>query len=143
MRYSRALQVFSMLTIFIVLALVISVSNLFLGGVLDQHNAFGDFSGNVTNLIEKAVVLNSLGTFDDALSYLDKVLSIDPNNVLALINKGISLDGLGRFDEEIMYYDKVLSIDPDNKNAINNKAVVLISLGKFDQAIESTTKPCQ
>ena len=112
-----------MLAVFVVLVLVLaqalSVSNLFLG-VLDQR-AFGEISGNVTSLTEKAVVLNSIGRFDEALAYLDKALLIDPNNVLALINKGISLDGLGRFDEEITYYDKALSIDPNNKNAINNK----------------------
>jgi tetratricopeptide (TPR) repeat protein len=93
------LQRFSMLAkIFVVLVLVqtLSVSNSFLG-VLDQHNAFGEISGNVTSLTEKAVALNSLGRFDEAIAYLDKALSIDPNNVLALINKGVSLDGLGRF----------------------------------------------
>lgn len=62
-----------------------------------------------------------MGRFNDALSYLDKALSIDPNNMLALINKGISLDGVGRFDEEMTYYDKALSIDPNNKNALINK----------------------
>jgi hypothetical protein len=41
-----------MLAIFIILALALSVSNLFLG-VFGQHNAFGDISGNVTNLTEK------------------------------------------------------------------------------------------
>lgn len=80
-----------MLAIFVVLVLVLvqtlSVSNSFLG-VLDQHNAFGEISGNVTSLTEKAVALNSLGRFDEAIAYLDKALSIDPNNVLALINKG-------------------------------------------------------
>ena len=115
MKYCKTL----ILAIFIMLAQVLSITNLSLG-VLDQH-AFGEIPGNVTKLTENAVILNSMGRFDDALSYLDKVLSIDPNNVLALINKGISLDGLGRFDEEMTYYDKALSIDPNNKNAINNK----------------------
>ena len=108
-----------MLAIFITLAQTLSVSILYLGAI-DQH-AFGQISGNVTKLTENAVLLNSMGRFNDALSYLDRALSIDPTNVLALINKGISLDGLGRFDEELTYYDKALSIDPNNKNAINNK----------------------
>ena len=91
MKYCKTL----ILAIFIMLAQVLSITNLSLG-VLDQH-AFGEIPGNVTKLTENAVILNSMGRFDNALSYLDKVLSIDPNNVLALINKGISLDGLGRF----------------------------------------------
>ena len=130
MQYSKALP---LLGIFLVLAQVFWASNLFLG--VFYQRAFGEVSGNVTNLT-KAIVLNSIGRFDDALPYLDKALLIDPNNVLALINKGISLDGLGRFDEEMTYYDKALSIDPNNKNAINNEAAVLINLGKIDQAIQ-------
>ena len=103
MKYCKNLRSSPMLAIFIMLMLaqVLSITNLYLG-VKDQH-AFGEISGNVTKLTENAVVLNSMGRFNDALSYLDKALSIDPNNVLALINKGISLDGLGRFDEEMMY----------------------------------------
>jgi hypothetical protein len=46
--YNKALQVFSMSAIFIILAQALAVSNLFLG-VLDQQ-AFGDISGNVANL---------------------------------------------------------------------------------------------
>ena len=121
MKYCKTLRSSLILAIFIMLAQVLSITNLSLVG-LDQH-AFGEISGNVTKLTENAVVLNSMGRFNDALSYLDQALSIDPNYVVALINKGISLDGLGRFDEEMMYYDKALSIDPNNKNAINNKGV--------------------
>jgi hypothetical protein len=36
-----------------------------------QHNAFGEISGNVTSLTEKAVALNSLGRFDEAIANLD------------------------------------------------------------------------
>jgi Flp pilus assembly protein TadD len=78
--------------IFLVIVQTLSASNLF-PKVSNQNNAFAETSANVTSLTEKAVILNSLGRFDEAQSYLDKALSMDPNNVLALINKGISLDG--------------------------------------------------
>ena len=89
LKYCKNLQSSPMLVIFITLAQLLSITNLSLG-VLDQH-AFGEIPGNVTKLTENGVVLNSMGKFNDALSYLDKALSIDPY-VLALINKGISLD---------------------------------------------------
>jgi hypothetical protein len=69
---------FSMLAVFVVLVLVLvqtlSVSNSFLGVLDHQHNAFGEISGNVTSLTEKAVALNSLGRFDEALAYLGQSL---------------------------------------------------------------------
>ena len=108
-KYSAMLTISIVFVTLLVLTQTLLVSNSFVR-IFDQteHNAFGQTSGNVTSLTEKAVVLNSLGRFDEALSYLDKALSIDPNNVLALINKGISLDGLGRFEDEMKYYDKAL-----------------------------------
>lgn len=77
MKYCNNLRSSLILAIFIMFAQVLSVTNLSIG-VLDQH-AFGEISGNVTKLTENAVVLNSMGRFNDALSYLDKALSIDPN----------------------------------------------------------------
>jgi tetratricopeptide (TPR) repeat protein len=101
---------FVFILILILIVPTLSISNSCLRA-LDQYNAFGEVSGNnVTSLTENAIALNSLGRFDESLTYLDKALSIDPNNVVALINKGISLDGLGRFEDEMKYYDKAVVI---------------------------------
>ena len=80
MKYCKNLRSSLILAIFIMLAQVLLITNLSIG-ILDHH-AFGEISGNVTKLTENAIVLNSMGRFNDALSYLDKALSIDPNYVL-------------------------------------------------------------
>jgi len=120
--------------VFLSIVQILSVSNSFLE-VFDQHNAFGQVLTNATTLIEKAVILNSLGRFDEAIVYLDKAMSIDPNNVRALINKGRSLSQLHRFEEAISNYDRALRIDPQNTDAYINKGLPLYNLGKNAEAI--------
>ena len=66
-------QTFPMSLMFFALTLAFILSNMSFGEH-DQHS-FANALGNVTNLIEQAVVLNSLGSFDDALPILDKALS--------------------------------------------------------------------
>jgi tetratricopeptide (TPR) repeat protein len=73
--------------------------------------------------------------FEEALSYYDQVLKIDPNNKAALDNKGVALGNLQQFDKALAYFDQVLKIDPSNIDALNNKGAALIKLGKFDDAI--------
>ena len=41
-------------------------------------------------------LLDELGQHEEAISYYDKALGIDPNNIYALYNKGLALDNLGR-----------------------------------------------
>src|SRR5918911_470974 len=130
-KYSAMLTISIVFVTLLVLTQTLLVSNSFVR-IFDQteHNAFGQTSGNVTSLTEKAVVLNSLGRFDEALSYLDKALSIDPNNVRAYINKGRALSQLHKFEEAILNYDRALSIDPQNTDAYINKGLSLYNLGK-------------
>ena len=82
-------------------AQILSITNFSLG-VVDQH-AFGEVLGNVTKLTENAVILNSMGRFNDALSYLDKALSIDPNNKNAINNKADCMISQGKTDQAIQY----------------------------------------
>jgi tetratricopeptide (TPR) repeat protein len=85
----------------------------------------------------KGTALYNQGTYDEAITYFDKVLAIDPNNILALYNKALALKKLGTYDEAITYFDKVVAIDPNNINASIGKGNTLYSLGRYDEAIES------
>ena len=42
------------------------------------------------------MLLNDLGKYQEAITYYDKVLAIDPNFVYALNGKGVALDDLGK-----------------------------------------------
>jgi tetratricopeptide (TPR) repeat protein len=71
-------------------------------------------SDEVTFLNNKGISLNSIGKFNESITYFDKVLAIDPSNTIALTQKANAFGGLGKYPEAITYYDKVLAIDPKN-----------------------------
>jgi tetratricopeptide (TPR) repeat protein len=64
-------------------------------------------------LLNKETTLSNLGRREEAISYYDKVLAIEPGNMDALNNKGNALDNLGRYEEAIKYYDKAIEINPN------------------------------
>lgn len=78
-------------------------------------------SDEVTFLNNKGISLNSIGKFNESITYFDKVLAIDPSNTIALTQKANAFGGLGKYPEAITYYDKVLAIDPKNVDALKGK----------------------
>lgn len=52
--------------------------------------------GELNTLFNKDLALSHLGRYEEAITYYDKALAIDPNYVDVLNNKGVSLDKLGR-----------------------------------------------
>ena len=102
--------------------------------------AFADSENDKTLLHDKGVELLQLGKSEEAISYFDKVLEIDPNDLKALNNKGAALGNLGKSEEAISYFDKVLEIDPNHIDALNNKGSVLTLQGKYYEATMYFTK---
>ena len=86
-------------------------------------------SPELEKLLDKGDCLYDQSEYQEAISYYDKVLGMDPNDVYALQSKGLALKNLGRYEEAISYYDKVLKIDPNDTGALNNKGVALDDLG--------------
>jgi tetratricopeptide (TPR) repeat protein len=84
-------------------------------------------SGPTTD-VEKGFDLGSSGRFEEAIEYLDKVPSTDPNYIFALSGKGLAFYRLGRYQEAISYYDRALAIDPDNALVVDNKRLALDKL---------------
>ena len=73
-----------------------------------------------------------LKKYDEALTWYDKVLEIDPKHVYALHNKGLALANLEKFEEAIVCYDRVLEIDPNHKNSIKSKQLA-VDAAKLDK----------
>ena len=71
------------------------------------HTTSNTTSDEVTFLNNKGMSLNSLGKFNESITYFDKVLAMDPNNTIALTQKANAFGGLGKYHEAITYYDKV------------------------------------
>ena len=109
-----------------VLILVITTSYI---GLAEGKNS------NLQEHMDKGDSLFDQGRYEEAITYYDEALFIDPNDVSALNNKGFALDNLGRHEEAISYYDKVLEINSTDVDALNNKGVALDNLGRYEEAI--------
>lgn len=90
---------------------------------------------DVNMLFEKGKESYMAGNPEEAISYFDKVLEIEPNHVDALNNIGAILITLGKHNEAISYFDRVLEIEPNHVGSLSNKGSALGSLGEYDDAI--------
>jgi len=86
---------------------------------------FADSNDEVDLLFGKGVDSFNLAEYEQAISYFDQVLEIDPNNIEALISKGLSLSQLNKESRAIKIFDKALEIDPNNIEALIGKGISL------------------
>jgi len=113
------------------LALIVSIS---LPGALvfadsEETEEFDDL------LLKKGLIYMMSDNFEEAISYFDNVLEVDPDHVGALNSKGSALDKLRKYEESILYFDRVLEIDPNNEFALNSMGTSFGKLGKIEEAI--------
>ena len=72
---------------------------------------------NISELIKKGSQFILDGDFEQALSYLDQAIIMEPNNPGLLNKKGITLRALGRYDEALECFNKSLQLDPRDLDA--------------------------
>ena len=104
---------------------------------------------NTAALKNKGAALVNLGEYDEANSYFDRVLELDPENQMAIDAKKIILNRAfqsllqkgedavlnSQFEEAIIYFDKILESDPQNVRALQDKGVALGNLKRHSEAI--------
>jgi uncharacterized protein (TIGR02145 family) len=81
---------------------------------------------------------NSYDTSDNdnqAITCLQKSISIDPNDANEYYNMGNSYNKSGNYEKAITYYEKTISINPNHANAYNNMGVSYEKLGNDNHAI--------
>lgn len=87
----------------------------------------------------KAVCLNDLGRFHEALESLETMERIGPperGDPFPLIGRGYALMGLGRYQESVTFFDEALRVDPGMKDAQIYKGMALYLAGNYDEAME-------
>ncbi len=87
----------------------------------------------------KAMCLNDLGRFQEALELLDQLGAVgspDIDRVFLLIGKGYALMGLGKYDVSIKLFDDALRIKPAAKDAQIYKGMALYIAGRYEEALE-------
>lgn len=75
-------------------------------------------------------------SFDDALGYYRRALSVDSKNIEALFSIVRVMETLGRWQEALAYIEEILDIDPDNLSALYKKRFILEKDGKWDELID-------
>ena len=73
-------------------------------------------SSSISILNKKGLDLLSSASYNEAISYFDKILAINSSDATALNNKGFALMQLGNYTAAITYFDKALAIDPNDLN---------------------------
>ncbi|HSB50594.1 MAG TPA: tetratricopeptide repeat protein [Nitrosopumilaceae archaeon] len=64
-------------------------------------------------LVNKGVVLYELGRYEEAITYYDQALTINPGKLGAIVNKANALQELGKYDEALKWFEKAYAITKD------------------------------
>lgn len=84
--------------------------------------------------------LLQLGKYDEALSWYEKVLQVQPSSTVALSNIGGILQIQGKLDDASKNYQKAIAINPEFADAHYNLGIVLEKQGNLDAAVVSYQK---
>lgn len=83
-----------------------------------------------------AFIASMQGDDEEALSYLDKIIDLQPYEIPTWVEKGNILATLNRFDEALEAFEYALAINPKHHYSSLTKAQLLIEKGELDQAID-------
>lgn len=89
----------------------------------------------VEELNRRGVELRKAGRAEEAITFFDRVLEIDPANLAAYHNRGVALRTLGRYGEALANFERVLQSDPENRVALFNKAYALCRMGRLEEGV--------
>ena len=92
---------------------------------------------NKRQLYENAQLLYKMERYQDALSLLDRIIGIYPNEKEAWLNKGVALFTVNRLEEAVICFSKAAEINPQSEEAWLNHAIILEKINKYKDALES------
>src|SRR3990172_12682307 len=75
--------------------------------------------------------------FEEALHFVDRLLSFEPFSSDAWQRKGMILNNLYRYGEALTCYEKALSLNPTDPEAFVNRGITLDNLNRVDEALQS------
>ena len=87
-----------------------------------------------------ALLLSSIGRFDEAIHHIDRAEALNPLYMETRINSGFIWVRARRYEEAEQIFRRILEIKPDHHRARSGLAFSLACMGRYDEAIE-TIKP--
>jgi protein O-GlcNAc transferase len=85
-------------------------------------------------ICDLGAILQEKGQLDDAITYYQKALQLNPNHAVAFYNLASAYHKKGQSEKAIIYYQKVLQLD-QNAFAYNNLGTILQEKGELNEAI--------
>ena len=89
---------------------------------------------SIKETFDLAIQKHQNNNLQDAQSYYQKVLELDPNYVDAHYNLGNIFNSQGEYQKAKDCFEKAIETDPNNANAHNNLGVVFEALSEYQKA---------
>jgi tetratricopeptide (TPR) repeat protein len=99
--------------------------------------------GGIDALIDRGIVKNNEGDYEEAVSLYDQALGQDPQNYLSWELKGLALRALGKYDEALSCFDRAISIDSTRADAWKDKGETYYMSGRYQEAVNCFDKAIQ
>lgn len=84
-----------------------------------------------------AMILRTLGRFDEAIQVASKGLDLTPDSPHSHYCKAQVLRSMGKDSEALFHYTKAVEFNPDDPTALNMVGLMNMSLGFYDKAEEA------
>ncbi|MFQ5573692.1 MAG: tetratricopeptide repeat protein [Nitrosopumilaceae archaeon] len=97
-------------------------------------------TNDLADIIKNAVKLDTLGQYEEALSWYDKALKLDPKDINTMFKKALLLSKTGKYEQAVFLFDQVIEIDPTLVSALVNRKIVLEKLGKHFGVVHLSDK---
>jgi tetratricopeptide (TPR) repeat protein len=107
-------------------------------GHLDLAISYNPIDGAAFN--DRALCMIELGIIDEAFSFFDRGIAVEPDYATIHHNKGWLLNNIGRHTEAIKCFRKALELEPERAVTYDNLADALMNLGDPGGALEAYRK---
>ncbi len=87
-------------------------------------------------LANTGMALNGAGRFEEAIPYLERALTIEPDRATTLFELAHAYENTGRFARAIALYRDGLRASPDDAGALTNLGRCLLSMGQPEEALQ-------
>jgi tetratricopeptide (TPR) repeat protein len=105
-----------------------------------EHIVSDIATNDLSEIIKNAMKLDTLGQYEEALSWYDKALKINSKNVDTMFKKALLLSKIKKYEQAIFWFDQIIEIDPTLVSALVNRKIVLEKLGKHYGVIQLSAK---
>ncbi|MFW9867694.1 MAG: tetratricopeptide repeat protein [Candidatus Thorarchaeota archaeon] len=100
-------------------------------GIIPSHSD-SIKTNNINNLFEKALILGTTDKNEETLTYLNRILEVEPLNNIALYLKSLIYEKLGMFSEKSDFFEKAIVI-----KHLRKKVDIIRMLNLLDKCMET------